>query len=123
MVQKPAAILNYKSGVDRVDQMLSYYPTIRRTIKWFKKLFWWYLMLPIQNSKVIHNHKRRARGEKNVNLFKFQKELISFLCNQIDHNINIVVEEERMSEGEEDREGELSDDHSHKSPRAARRIP
>ena len=37
-VIKPEAVCQYNkymSGVDRSDQMLSYYPTIRRTIKWF----------------------------------------------------------------------------------------
>ena len=38
---KPAAVLDYKykTGVDRSDQMLSYYSFERKTIKWWKKLF------------------------------------------------------------------------------------
>lgn len=39
---KPLAIVNYNkcmSGVDRHDQMLSYYLSERKTIRWYKKLF------------------------------------------------------------------------------------
>jgi hypothetical protein len=50
---KPAAVLaynKYKTGVDRSDQMLSYYSFERKTIKWWKKLFFrltWYWSMPI----------------------------------------------------------------------------
>ena len=58
-IEKPNMVISYNqymSGVDRVDQMLSYYPTVRRTIKWVKKLFFWYLMLSLNNACVIYNH-------------------------------------------------------------------
>jgi hypothetical protein len=41
-VNKPVCVVDYNqnmSGVDRIDQMISYYPTVRKTIKWLKKLF------------------------------------------------------------------------------------
>lgn len=66
-IAKPNMVISYNkymSGVDRVDQMLSYYPTVRPTVKWVKKLFFWYLMLSINNSNVIHNHKREQMGKK-----------------------------------------------------------
>ena len=40
-VNKPLCITEYNrfmSGVDRVDQMLSYYPSVRKTVKWTKKI-------------------------------------------------------------------------------------
>jgi hypothetical protein len=39
---KPSAVLDYnkyKTGVDRSNQMLSYYSFERKTIKWWKKTF------------------------------------------------------------------------------------
>ena len=39
--QKPLAILAYncgKTGIDRSDQMVSYATTIRKSIKWYRKL-------------------------------------------------------------------------------------
>ena len=44
-VEKPVAICDYNehmSGVHHVDQMISYYPCTRKTLKWTKKVF--YLM-------------------------------------------------------------------------------
>jgi hypothetical protein len=44
---KPSAVLDYnkhKTGVDRSDQMLSYYSFERKTIKWWEKTF----LSPIQ---------------------------------------------------------------------------
>lgn len=38
---KPEAIWNYNrfmSGIDRQDQMNSYYPFTRKTIRWYKKI-------------------------------------------------------------------------------------
>jgi hypothetical protein len=43
---KPDAILDYnlnKTGVDRDDQMVSYYPMKRKQLKWWKKLFFSYV--------------------------------------------------------------------------------
>ena len=40
-VKKPAAICDYNehmSGVDHADQMISYYPCTRKTLKWTKAL-------------------------------------------------------------------------------------
>lgn len=41
-VIKPASVLNYnqhKAGVDVADQLVAYHPFERRTLKWYKKLF------------------------------------------------------------------------------------
>ena len=55
---KLAAVLHYKykTGVDRSDQMLSLYSFERKTIKWWKKLFFHLLMnLVVVNAHILHN--------------------------------------------------------------------
>jgi hypothetical protein len=55
---KPAAVLpynKYKTGVDRSDQMLSYYSFERKTIKWWKKLFFYLFDLVVVNAHILHN--------------------------------------------------------------------
>ena len=50
---KPAAVLDYnkyKTGVDRSDQMLSYYSFERKTIKWWEKLFFHLFDLVVVNA-------------------------------------------------------------------------
>ena len=53
----PTAIVDYNkwmSGVDLADQLLSYYSmTTRRTLKWWKKVFWRLVDIAIINSWII----------------------------------------------------------------------
>jgi hypothetical protein len=54
---KPTAVLDYseyKTGVDRLDQMLLYYSFERKTIKWWKKLFFHLFDLAIVNAHILH---------------------------------------------------------------------
>ena len=45
----------YKTGVDRSNQMLSYYSFERKTIKWWKKLFFRLFDLVLFNAHILHN--------------------------------------------------------------------
>jgi len=45
----------YKIGMDRSDQMLSYYSFERKTIKWWKKLFFHLFNLVIVNAHILRN--------------------------------------------------------------------
>ena len=61
---KPAAVLDYnkyKTGVDRSDQMLSYYSFSRKTIKWWKKLFFHLFDLAMVNSHILHNKSSKKK--------------------------------------------------------------
>ena len=59
-ITKPKDMINYNAhmfGVDLMDQMLSYYPVVRRTLKWHKKLFLYLLQMRLNNTRVIYNEK------------------------------------------------------------------
>ena len=59
-IVKPLCITEcnqYMSGVDRMDQMISYYPFTRKTIKWPKKVFFYLLEISLYNSFVIFKAK------------------------------------------------------------------
>jgi maltodextrin utilization protein YvdJ len=61
---KPAAVLDYnkyKTGVDRSDQMLSYYSFERKTIKWWKKLFFRLFDLVVVNAHVLHHNTSKKK--------------------------------------------------------------
>ena len=52
-VMKPQTVLTYnsnKAGVDKHDQMASYYPMCRKSLKWWKKLFFWLYVMGVVNS-------------------------------------------------------------------------
>lgn len=55
---KPLPIVKYNafmSGVDRADQMLSYYPCEHKTIRWYKKIFVHIIQMLLLNSHALHN--------------------------------------------------------------------
>jgi hypothetical protein len=76
MLRKPYLVIDYNSnmnGVDRVDQMLAYYPTVRKTTKWTKKLFFYMIELSIHNAHIIYNDKHQ---DDNMSLYDFQMSII-----------------------------------------------
>jgi hypothetical protein len=83
-VNKPVCIIDYNenmNGVDRIDQMLSYYPTVRKKIKWTKKLVLYMLELSLHNAHVIYNDKH---PNDKMSLLNFQLEVIKSLCKKPD---------------------------------------
>ncbi|XP_015375053.1 PREDICTED: piggyBac transposable element-derived protein 4-like [Diuraphis noxia] len=55
---KPEPIVNYSkfmSGIDRQDQMQSYYPCIRKTIRWYKKIGIHIEQMLLMNSFYLYN--------------------------------------------------------------------
>jgi hypothetical protein len=62
-VMKPECICDYNkhmSGVDRLDQMISYYPCTRKSYKWWKKIVLYLFEISIHNAQEVFN----MRGEK-----------------------------------------------------------
>ena len=81
------------AGVDRIDQMISYYPTVRKSCKWVKKLFFWFLELAIHNAHIVHMENMRKRGHRGrrMTLLEFQMELVTRLCCQVNVNNNLSL--------------------------------
>ncbi|XP_043262470.1 piggyBac transposable element-derived protein 3-like [Colletes gigas] len=75
--QKPLAILAYnngKSGIDRSDQMASYATTIRKSIKWYRKLALHLLLgTSIVNAHIVY---QRATNKK-IEIRKFRELLVA----------------------------------------------
>ena len=77
-VFKPACICDYNqhmSGIDRMDQMISYYPCSRKSFKWWKKLLFYVLEISIHNADVLYN----LRGKK-MSLYDFQLTIVRAFC-------------------------------------------
>jgi hypothetical protein len=54
--KKPKCVADYNThmhGVDMADQYLAYYPFIRKTVKWPKKVFFYLLQCALFNSYVV----------------------------------------------------------------------
>ena len=70
-VHKPLCVTQYNefmNGVDRLDQNLSYYPTIRKTLKWPRKYVLYLFQVAIFNASVIY---RAKNPRKKMTLLAF----------------------------------------------------
>nr|KAG5696698.1 hypothetical protein BaRGS_012067 [Batillaria attramentaria] len=66
------------AGVDKSDQMISYLPLHRKTIKWWKKLSFHLLTLTMIQSHILYNKHRQLRNLKAKQLDGFVKSV----CNE-----------------------------------------
>ena len=96
-VQKPVCICDYNqhmSGVDHVDQMISYYPCTRKTLKWTKKVFFYFMELSVTNAHVLYAA-RCGRSRRPMTLHEFHVKLVSKMCRKrLEHNDSSSSEEE-----------------------------
>ena len=63
-IQKPVCVCDYNkhmSGVNRVDQIILYYPSTRKTLKWTKKLFFYLMEISVSNAYVLYQAKSSMR--------------------------------------------------------------
>ena len=80
---KEIAIYNeFMSGIDRTDQMVSYYSSPRKTIRWYKKLMFHFLDIAVWNSFYIYKRKKGI----NISFVEFRDSLIKSLV-QLPNNI------------------------------------
>jgi hypothetical protein len=73
---KPAAVVSYnnsKAGVDRMDQMTSYYSFNRKTVKWWKKLFFYLINIGIVNSHRLFRMQNAGTSAGKMPLDKYMR--------------------------------------------------
>ena len=79
---KPVAIEDYNknmAGVDKSDQLLQYYSFRRKTVKWWKKVFFHLYNLAFVNSQKLYNLFRIKNKKKEVPLLNFYTEIAEAL--------------------------------------------
>lgn len=75
-IQKPTVIVNYtkKMGaVDRADHYCASYGFMRKSLKWWRKMFFWLLEVAVVNSYILFKHND---GNKTVRHLKYRQKLI-----------------------------------------------
>ena len=80
-IKKPVCIVQYNKcmrAVDQVDMQISFSDCLRKTIKWYKKLFFHLLDITVQNSYVMF----QMNNEKNLELSEFRLRLARELIEQ-----------------------------------------
>jgi hypothetical protein len=64
------------TGVDRSHQMLSYYIFARKTVKWWKKLFFHLFDLAAVNAHILHNKSSKEKMSLEIFYEKVAKVLV-----------------------------------------------
>ena len=83
---KPVVINDYNShmaGVDRSDQLMSYYPFGRKSFKWWKKLFFHLHTLVMTNAYTLHKKALVNKQMKVIPLKKFVQSVGDELCKEV----------------------------------------
>ncbi|KAL8583176.1 hypothetical protein ACOMHN_046560 [Nucella lapillus] len=63
--------IDHMAGVDKSDQLMSYTPFHRKTMKWLKKMFFHLFTLSIIQSSILHEIYHTGRGGKKLPLKQF----------------------------------------------------
>lgn len=87
---KPSAVADYnkyKIGVDKSDQMLSYYSFQRKSVKWWKKLFFHLFDLTLVNAHIIH--RKKSRPAEKLRLHKFLQRVAEGLVAEVGQELAV----------------------------------
>lgn len=77
--QKPKAIIDYTrhmGAVDRADHYCASYGFTRKSLKWWRKMFFWLFEVAVVNSFILFNLHREQIGLKPVSHLTYRKALI-----------------------------------------------
>lgn len=79
IVNKPAVIVDYNKmmgGVDTADHYVSSYMFVRKSKKWWRKMFFWLLDITVVNSFLLYNMDMQNKGKTTIDSKKFREMLI-----------------------------------------------
>ena len=82
--RKPALVNDYNQhlrGVDRMDQMTAYYAFGRKSIKWWRKVFFWIVEVMVNNAHVLYM--RHTSSRRKLSQMEFRRELAVSLCQEL----------------------------------------
>ena len=71
---KPLMIVdcNNTFRVDKLDQLMSYYSFLHKSVKWRRKVFFWILEVAVVNAYIIYKELALKRGDKLLSHFAFR---------------------------------------------------
>ena len=73
----------YMGGVDKADHYCGSYAFLRKTAKWWRKMFFWLFEVAIVNSFILHNVQRKEKGLRIVTHKKYRKNLVIQLVGNV----------------------------------------
>ena len=79
---KPVMIQDYNVhmlGVDKLDQLMSYYSFLHKSVKWWRKVFFWVQEVAVINAYIVYKELALKRGERPMSHLAFWQHLIEHL--------------------------------------------
>ena len=70
-------------GVDKLDQLCTYYSFLHKSVKWWRKVFFWLLEVAVVNSYIISKHSMGQLGRKPLTHLAFRRQLLTALSEPI----------------------------------------
>ena len=67
-------------GVDRMDQLTSYYSFLHKSVKWWRKVFFWVVELAMVNSFILHKKIQKSAELPSMSHVNFRREILLDLC-------------------------------------------
>ncbi|XP_065672200.1 piggyBac transposable element-derived protein 4-like [Hydra vulgaris] len=81
-IDKPTVIVNYSKymgAVDRADHYCSSYSFLRKSLKWWRKIFFWLLEVAVVNSYILFNKFCEGNGKNKLRHLTYRQNLIEQL--------------------------------------------
>ena len=72
-------------AVDRADHLCISYGFARKSVKWWRKMFFWLLEVSAVNSYILYNLNQATMNERPTTHLKFRKQLIQQLVGDVRH--------------------------------------
>ena len=80
---KPLVVDAYNKfmlGVDRLDQRMSYYQFVRKSVKWWRKVFFWMIEVMVVNAYILYT--QHTDAARKLSHKEFRRELVMSLCEE-----------------------------------------
>ena len=66
--------------MDRLDQRMSYYSFVRKSVRWWRKVFFWMMEVVVVNSYTLYSMHTDAR--RKLSHKEFRRDLVMSLCEE-----------------------------------------
>ncbi|CAK9832783.1 PiggyBac transposable element-derived protein 4 [Anthophora retusa] len=109
-ISKPNVIINYNmnmGGVDKADQLASSYCFMRKSCKWWRRIFFWGLEVCAINSYILYKVSARRENKTPMSHFMFVRKLVEQLVGDFRNGASSKSGRPSSSDKEERLNGKL----------------
>ena len=82
MIEKPQVVVDYNEymlGVDKLDELASYYSFLHKSVKWWRKVFFRCVEVAVINAYIVYKEQAQSIDVRPMCHLAFQRQLIEHL--------------------------------------------